>query len=118
GTEADMREEACPREELLAALLAQDLSPAEERSLEEHLKGCAVCRSALEGDRAVSVALRALPLPAPSEEGRSRAYSAVLAAMEAKAAASSPASSGKSSASPAQPPALQMLARKAPTKRS
>jgi hypothetical protein len=87
-------EQACPREDLLAGLLAQALSPEEEVALEAHLAGCAVCRETLEADRAAGAALRALPLPEPSPEAATRAYQAILAATIGRSAeASAPVAS-------------------------
>ena len=71
----------CPRDELLAALAADGLSPDEERELQAHLETCAVCREARDQNDDVRRVLRALPLPRPREAARERAYGAVLEAM-------------------------------------
>ncbi len=71
----------CPRDELLAALAADGLSPDEERELQAHLETCAVCREARDQNDDVRRVLRALPLPRPREAARERAYGSVLEAM-------------------------------------
>jgi hypothetical protein len=76
-----MNDEKCPRDELLAALAADGLSPDEERELNAHLETCAVCREARDQNDDVRRVLRALPLPRPREAARERAYGAVLEAM-------------------------------------
>jgi hypothetical protein len=76
-----MTDEKCPRDELLAALAADGLSPDEERELNAHLETCAVCREARDQNDDVRRVLRALPLPRPREVARERAYGAVLEAM-------------------------------------
>ncbi len=119
----DEREDAsCPRDELLAALGAGALTPAEETAARAHLASCAVCRDALAGNEAAAQKLRSLPAPRPSKAARDRAYAAVLEAMArgqgeaaraaAPAAAPRPPATTKPAApaAPARTPLFRVLA--------
>lgn len=72
----------CDRNDLLIGLLEDALDPGERTAVEAHLEGCEACREVVEAYRGAAGALAGLDLPEPSEEATSRAYAAVLGAME------------------------------------
>lgn len=90
----------CERADLLIGLLgdlgetgdadAGALTPAERAEAEAHVASCPSCREALAAYRAISGALRELPVETPSAAGTARAYAAVVEAMAVGASGAAP----------------------------